>query len=1387
MEDGFFIEPSVTPRWFGAKSNGVMLQDLRDVPCLVLLGDVGMGKSTTLQQQAEELACAVDGQKHAVVYIDLKRLSESQIHRRIFQNRAVEAWLRGDHELTLFLDSLDECWRRIEALELLLVDEFERHTKDDVKISPFFLRIACRSAEWRGDAGKLLEQLFSIRHDSRPAVQIFTLAPLTKNNIREAAAYAGKDGEHLLESIVSKDAQTLASHPITFQMLFETYSTSGSFPASRAELYEQGCLRLCTDTQAPAGTTPLRRTTPQQRFAVACRLAALSVFTNRYLVNGDLERPLSREDVLEASDIIGHFREQAAGEQVTVDRDAVAETLQTALFAERTEGCQAWRHQSHAEFLAAHYLSLRQLPFAQIKSLLADSTDNMQRIIPQMEEAACWMAEMNDVVFTGLVANNADIFLRCDPMYWDDNIRNLLVVSYLELVRHNETPELDWQLKDRFARLAHPGLASQLRPIIIDRCEPTLVREAAVDIAGYCKCNALAPELIKVFLDPSDVFLVRKHAGIALGHLANDDVRKLLQQQAPDCWDGDVDDDLRGYFLSILWPNNLSMPELLRFVTPPSRRNYLGPYRLFLERELPTALPESEIPRMLDWLRENQVSFDILGNFGRLPSKLLARALPLMDQVSVRGAVLRLIDVKDYQLRFLFHGNSEREKYPEDVRLKFWKAIIASELDISILMNYGDLRTAGLLSQADILIFLEEYRTCLDDRLRDRWRALSFSVFSFENQNALEMVSELARLDRELAFELERHTTCIILPEKENWLKQAYERETFKSTPTKRLSLFDAITSAMNEFEGGRTAAFWRVCDLLDRDTDDPWHISYSLQFSQGKAWKCLNDDLRRRIILSAPVYLETQAVDETQVWDDQRSYRAHDLLNPLLALLFDVDKGTMVAITSQQWAKWIPVFFAYSGLRNGSHADAYRAVISMAYAKAEKAFLQALRRYLFTDINNDSRRRLIWDLTPIWCSEVKGLFVDIWEKQILTPSAAQDIFQFFLSLEPNEGETLLGSLVFDVDASQSCKIHIPSGAAVLMRNFPETWCVRLLKRLAAEPALAKAVIPRLLLGHMSPTGWLSKIPPRSLVQFWELLSDLYPGDPYAKDDGGGNVTVYHDIYHLRNAVFHNFAQCGTQEACNVMVELMQRKPNDVWLGDVLAQMKRAVKRKEWARPATIALMQSFGFSEKRLIRTVGELQNLILDSFRRFENALHGAPPSMELWNEVSVSRRKTFDPKDENNLSNCLKRFLEDDLKERGIIADREVQIKPRLGDDPAQLIDILITALPIGEDGKPASPITLVIEVKCAWNDGVLLDMERQLYKRYLENSELHFGIYVVAYFTCDAWNRMGDARKIQGESRSPIDTLRSTLLAQADRLSSSQKLIRSVVIDARLTVP
>ena len=162
------------------------------------------------------------------------------------------------------------------------------------------------------------------------------------------------------------------------------------------------------------------------------------------------------------------------------------------------------------------------------------------------------------------------------------------------------------------------------------------------------------------------------------------------------------------------------------------------------------------------------------------------------------------------------------------------------------------------------------------------------------------------------------------------------------------------------------------------------------------------------------------------------------------------------------------------------------------------------------------------------------------------------------------------------MERPDACNVHVPSAIATLLTNFPAVWGIRLLDWVKAEPALGRAVVLRLVRGVRQPSGWLSRIPAQQLAEFWEWLNQQFPADPFKQDVGAGEVTIDHEVYHFRNSVFQTLIRAGSPEACNAMVGLMRRRPNEFWLGDILAEMRKTSHQRAWLRPSPSALMQMF-------------------------------------------------------------------------------------------------------------------------------------------------------------------------------------------------------------------
>lgn len=136
---GFLIDPeSDFGKYF--QPHAVAL-DRMEGACAVLVGEPGMGKSTTIAFERARLASA--GQP--TLAIELRRdCSESAIRKALESYDGYRSWIDGDETFTLFLDGLDEGLPRNAALADDLLAVIASLPKDRLR-----LRLSCRTLEWR--------------------------------------------------------------------------------------------------------------------------------------------------------------------------------------------------------------------------------------------------------------------------------------------------------------------------------------------------------------------------------------------------------------------------------------------------------------------------------------------------------------------------------------------------------------------------------------------------------------------------------------------------------------------------------------------------------------------------------------------------------------------------------------------------------------------------------------------------------------------------------------------------------------------------------------------------------------------------------------------------------------------------------------------------------------------------------------------------------------------------------------------------------------------------------------------------------------------------------------------------------------------------------------
>jgi predicted NACHT family NTPase len=212
-DGGYLYDPDV--EW-GKVYNPdlVALEAIANIPCLVLLGEPGIGKSQELKniKLFTEKKIANTSQ-----ILELNLRACANLKDDLFKDETFTDWLGDTYHLYLFLDSFDEGLLSVPTLATGLIDELKKQ-KYQNHINRLHLRLACRTFVFPEILDKGLKDLWQ-----EDCVEIYELAPLRRVDVREAAKVERFSPDDFLKEIGHKDVVPLAIKPITLEFLLNTY------------------------------------------------------------------------------------------------------------------------------------------------------------------------------------------------------------------------------------------------------------------------------------------------------------------------------------------------------------------------------------------------------------------------------------------------------------------------------------------------------------------------------------------------------------------------------------------------------------------------------------------------------------------------------------------------------------------------------------------------------------------------------------------------------------------------------------------------------------------------------------------------------------------------------------------------------------------------------------------------------------------------------------------------------------------------------------------------------------------------------------------------------------------------------------------------------------
>jgi hypothetical protein len=209
------------------------------------------------------------------------------------------------------------------------------------------------------------------------------------------------------------------------------FDERGALPGSRAELYREACLSLCSEPDPRRATA----TDQDERLRLAAVLGAIMVFSRRWVIASKPKLIEERQEVVidRLVELVGQF---------SFSRRAILDTVATGLFTQLGSASWGWYHQTLAEHLAAHWVGERLSP-EQLRQLLFHPEDPSQ-VVPQLAGVATWLAGMNADVLELLARNAPEYFIAADSPLSTDEVRATALRSVLDGVRQLSLTRYWW-------------------------------------------------------------------------------------------------------------------------------------------------------------------------------------------------------------------------------------------------------------------------------------------------------------------------------------------------------------------------------------------------------------------------------------------------------------------------------------------------------------------------------------------------------------------------------------------------------------------------------------------------------------------------------------------------------------------------------------------------------------------------------------------------------------------------------------------------------------------------------------------------------------------------------------------------------------------------------
>lgn len=964
VEDAYLYNPENGDGY--VNKHVVSLEDVESIPCIVILGEPGLGKSTALEDEEIRLKTTNNLDMLAPILKRMEEFSdEGELRRKVFESQEWVDWKEGDKILPLLLDSLDEVRiHHVKTASSVLTEGFR-----DVDKSRLRVRICCRTGDWPSYFTSDLIGLWG-KHN----FDVYRILPLREQDIREAIEKNQVKAEDFFLEIKNKEVQPFAAKPITLEFLIDEFKKNGALPKYQWDIYEKLCLKLCDEPNPRHRETPSIKDTYKldkfERIQVASKIAAVMMLCNRNSIsqeneNNDVESVLTLKQLTTGQKRCGY-----------ISKDDLRETLRISIFTSRQANSFIFGHQSYIEFLAARYLCEEcHLPFRRLKRILLTGNNGLRKVVPQLRELAAWCSNLNIKLKKWMIKHDPIAMIFSDLSVLTDQEKYSLVENLLFELDKLEffDPSLLWS---HGRKLKHPKIGEQLKDYIEDINKSHHVRELAIDIARQCRVDGLGDLLIDMITNSCESSRIRSHACYALENIGTEEQKRSLKGTLCDT-EETIDDELKGSLLRILWPDFLSVDELLDMLSLRQDPDTVGSYDMFIH-DLEDRIETNNIPKVLQKFSNFIVPRNMSGySFERMLDKIFLRALNSLETNNMKTSIAKYMLLR-YELdhKFISQGtekgfrkiiksnvDARKELVKELLKVGlpegdkrwilvwcvgrciyfedfFWLLDIVDNYPVKIKIILMDHAYSYLTQYEGVCVtsehverFLEKLEQCEDEIKED-----------FKLLKGVSLDSKEAKQQRKLALERKKY-------EKE-------EAERKKAQPKPEDIIEQNLAKAMNGELSAWINLSIAICSEGDHITNDYIQKHF---LSESQRWRNLDETIKQSVSEASHKFLINNPPKD-HGWLSTNS-RSRYIWSGQIALgLSGSSQKILNALPEDILMAWIPTIIGFWGTPD----EGFKRTIEHSYKKCPETFIEYLNIRLDFENENNSYSEIITYLDGI-------------------------------------------------------------------------------------------------------------------------------------------------------------------------------------------------------------------------------------------------------------------------------------------------------------------------------------------------------------------------------------------------------------------------------------